>query len=263
MRNLWASYKDPIAIWTADISPIRNDLARVTQFLRQALEAGEENAVYTVQEAPLANYQRERDGPLAEFLEARFRATEELDLFHFASSRMLRLENGEFRVSARIAYYDLAGHLVEGEIEDFGLLLQSLRPADVGVSAGLMSHSQPVDIRGSRVDFRDSTRSTGTIRPNRLWLDFRIASDIWLPWVDGILEERYDPDRPYDNRPLAERHTPRLNRFLATVREATLAVGGTWTLDIDEVRRDRLRIIHDEGIRLDVLPPNGFMEYTP
>jgi hypothetical protein len=55
----------------------------------------------------------------------------------------------------------------------------------------------------------------------------------------------------FDNRELAERHTPRFNRFLAKVRAAALAVGGTWQLAEPEVLFGRyLDWLNDDGIRL-------------
>lgn len=58
-------------------------------------------------------------------------------------------------------------------------------------------------------------------------------------------------DRLMDNSALAARHTPRLNRFIQTLREALLELGGTWSFDLEETHYAYLPMIRDDGINLD------------
>jgi len=58
-----------------------------------------------------------------------------------------------------------------------------------------------------------------------------IRSDIWFPWVLGFLSESTSDQEWFDNRPLATRHTRRLNAFLTAARQATLDAGGDWELN--------------------------------
>jgi len=67
--------------------------------------------------------------------------------------------------------------------------------------------------------------------------------NLWFPRVTGLDvgdDGGRDPkvrhpargrDGLMDNSELAARHTPRLNRFIATLRDAILDLGGTWKLD--------------------------------
>lgn len=74
------------------------------------------------------------------------------------------------------------------------------------------------------------------------------------PWCDY--------KRFFDNRELASRHTPRLNRFLAEAKAAVIDAGGTWIPD-DHVRAMVLSPwIGPHGILLDgpvpeLLPPEA------
>jgi hypothetical protein len=52
-----------------------------------------------------------------------------------------------------------------------------------------------------------------------------------------------------DNSALAARHTPRLNRFIETLRDAILELGGTWG-EPDVHPSDR-PMVHRGGILLD------------
>jgi hypothetical protein len=64
-------------------------------------------------------------------------------------------------------------------------------------------------------------------------IDVDLRTDIWFPRILGILDGNAPlPPAPpsRDNTMLANGHTPRLNAFLADVREAARALGGTWRL---------------------------------
>ncbi|MCS6939328.1 MAG: hypothetical protein NZM94_08660, partial [Roseiflexus sp.] len=92
----------------------------------------------------------------------------------------------------------------------------------------------------------------------RIEVAFELYSDIWCPWVDGMIDEAYDSDKRFDNRALARVHTPRLNRVLAVARAATERLGGRWFLDRDpdNLRRDRAFMLSDAGVLVEAdLPP--------
>lgn len=92
------------------------------------------------------------------------------------------------------------------------------------------------------------------------WFDLTImtTTDLWWPrfFAEGA------PWNPIvDNRALAHRHTPRLNRFLATVRAEALRIGGTWETDpnpplpwLYDQLDDRLLIRLDGGAPPDAAP---------
>jgi hypothetical protein len=260
MRNLWVTQNEPMATWIAHLSPLRHEPQRLLDWLQTVLEAGEEYAVYMVREAPLANYEWDKNGSLPTYLEAQFHQTGNLDLFHFASSGLRQINQSRYRAFARLAYYDLDGCLVETDVDDTGMLLRYLRPDDVDVAAGLMSRCLPLSItNGSKINFRDSKDSIWDLKVDQIRIRFSIMSDIWLPWVRGFLEEVFDPERRYDNRSLALRHTPRLNRFLSLVSDKTLELGGSWELDSEDSRRNLSYMLGSSGIHLDVEPPGGII----
>lgn len=150
-------------------------------------------------------------------------------------------EAGRPRAVGRVAFFDREGIVTEAEVDDLGELLRNLRPEDVESGGFLMKHGPPVDLR---------------MYERRVVLEvaFALCSDIWLPWALGLLEDDYG-EGLYDNRPLAERHTPRLNAFLAAARAATEAAGGRWHLERDDTRPDVLAQVGAEGVRLDVERP--------
>lgn len=66
-------------------------------------------------------------------------------------------------------------------------------------------------------------------------LGIQLYTDIWLPQVVGGLEHTRNPGKYkhnevhlFDNRELANRHTPRLNSFLQSVKQLIEQRGGTW-----------------------------------
>lgn len=263
MRNLWIVQDKPRATWIADLSALSHEPSALVDWLRTVIGAGEENEVYTVRRAPQIGYDRAGNGALKEFLERIYSESRIVDLFDFAASGSRRIDGVWFQSSARVAYYDSNGLRVEADVDDLGELLANLRPADAPEAepAGLMVRRlPPLEILGAKVDYRNPQGSVWTYTPGRIRVAFRIFSDIWFPWVRGFLEQRVDVHRFYDNRPLAQCHAPRLNRFLALVSETTRACGGTWEID-EEDSRVMSWMLAETGIRLDVEPPGGVMEY--
>jgi hypothetical protein len=63
----------------------------------------------------------------------------------------------------------------------------------------------------------------------------------------------------FDNRELANRHTPRLNAFLGEVAAAARQVGGTFGVWPDETGIRAADWIDDESVLLDWEPPAGGM----
>jgi hypothetical protein len=96
--------------------------------------------------------------------------------------------------------------------------------------------------------------------PRPSWFEVSIltTTDLWWPrfFADGA------PWNPVvDNRALAHRHTPRLNRFLATVRAEALRIGGIWESDPDlslpwlyDQLDDQLLIRLGDGVPPDAAP---------
>jgi hypothetical protein len=258
MRNLWVTHDEGLAEWVADLSNLSSEGERLFEWLRIVLDAGQRHEVYIVREAPLVGYSSTEERSFTDLLEQRFKENGEVDIFHFASSGALTVGSSRFRTAARVAYYDLKGQLTESEEDDLGALLRRFRPEDEREAPNAMLWCPPIEAIGPLIDLQEPTRSIWRGKPGSVRIRFIIRSDIWYPWVIGFLEEEVNVRRRYDNRPLSLRHTPRLNAFLTIARQATLELGGAWELD-EERRWDFDGLLTEEGIDLDVEPPDGVM----
>lgn len=253
-RNHWVADKNALVTWQAELTHLREEPEALARWLRAIVRAGEDNEVYVVQEAPYLGYRRREHGEFLPFLESYMEREGVIDLFDAFTSG-LDSPRGEFRATARLCYYDRTGTLVEGDLHDLGSLLAELRPEDELQSGSAMSRMGGLHIWGLTLDLAGR-------KPLPRWIDihFQLLSDIWFPWVLGRLEEERDVDLWYENRELASRHTPRLNRFLAAVAEATEAVGGSFALDEEGLLKD---MVDDRGVLLDVAPPGSIVPEPP
>ncbi|MEX3788803.1 hypothetical protein [Paraburkholderia sp. BR14374] len=252
MKNLWVTQDEPIATWVADLSSVRSDAASLQKWLLDTLAFGETCDVYSVQEAPLLRYRRERDGPLVEYLSGKVLEEGVVDLFQFAASRFRQIEGSQFRTVALIAYFDMLGRLTSSYVADLGALLKTLRPADVPVAAGLTASCPALAIHGPRISFAYPEQSIWDLKADQVKIRFQIHSDVWFPWVRGFLDDSFDLERWRDNRALAQFHTGRLNRFLSFVCESTCRIGGSWDLDHDASKKSLNFMLEPKGILLDV-----------
>ena len=76
-------------------------------------------------------------------------------------------------------------------------------------------------------------------------------SDIWFPYVVGYLEDfpATSIASMHDNRQLAYRHTPPLNRLLKAIREITLATDLQWVLQ--QTHSEYIHMVSEVGISLE------------
>jgi hypothetical protein len=232
-KNIWVVNHDlQFASWDALFPKGKMlDPWELWPFLKGVLEIGEQEAVYwIVKVGVVRNLPRPAEGQSYAQLVEQY-LTEKRELLFFN-----QLDLG-YHVStpAKLAYYEEDGTLAEKEISDLGWLLRCSRPEKVEEKERYMSSDNPVTFSGAqRLDYED-----GTFRGAYLYI--YLHTDIWFPKVMGYLEdwgenERGIPigweNRPWqDNRELALRHTPRLNRFLARVKQLTLEYGGAWGID--------------------------------
>jgi hypothetical protein len=95
------------------------------------------------------------------------------------------------------------------------------------------------------------------------YVNIKLTSDIWFPVVKGFVEKKvgighiFGADKPavykrgFDNRELANRHTPRLNRFLSAIAAKVTEMGGEWSIREHEESEYREQMTLT-GIKLDV-----------
>lgn len=253
MSNSWTCDDHSLACWTADLTAARDHPEDLLAWQRAVLEDGERLEVYQVGEAPAAGYRRDESGFIADHLERLYVETGQVDLFAFGTDGMVPLDGSWLKVFARVAYFNRDGAVREAAVDDLGDLLRALRPQDLQLSDWLMKHVPPLDVARHATVPRPSNGQAhaGT----SLTVHFKLPSDIWLPWVSGILDDVHEAGVLQDNRALASRHTPRLNEFLSTAREATRACGGGWSMDPSQTGLDALSQVSEEGVLLDVARP--------
>jgi len=252
VTNAWTSDHDTLLCWIADLTPIKADANELLAWQRTVLEGGERLHVFRVLEAPAVDYERDRDGPFPLYLDDRCRSTGELDLFSFTRGGILPVDGRRLRATAKVAHFDAEGNIQETEVDDVGDLLQKLRPGDVDHGWIHMRHGPPLGIDPS---ISPPLTPEKLARARRIEVRFRLFSDIWMPWVVGSLEPP-GSDCPQDNRPLAARHTARLNAFLHAVSAATEACGGRWFFEHELTPAGPYYPVSDAGVDLNAPPPD-------
>ncbi|MDW8214022.1 MAG: hypothetical protein RMJ55_10725 [Roseiflexaceae bacterium] len=228
MPNRWVMDNDGMVRWVADLSPALSRPAALLDWFATVLEAAETEEIWQVREAASLGYAFAEHGPLAPFLARQYAQTGVIDLGDFTYF-------GPNRYLTRLAYFDDQDQVVEALVDDLGRLMLQLHPPEAEKEfLGLCYPGLPaLEIRGPLLDTRRPARSCNTLRGTEIRVYFQLYSDIWFPWVPGMIDEAYDLNKRFDNRALARVHTPRLNRVLAVARAATERLGGRWFLDRD------------------------------
>lgn len=208
-RNHWITFPNyRVIAWGAILPPPRGAPDAHVRFAKTVVDAGKRHGVWDAQRLPRPT---QFDATKTTF-DAYVRASVETD------GRIPLLEIGADRpgetlwTPGRVAFYR-DDHIVEEEVGNIGELLRTLRP---GRETAARS-AAPVTIQGVTQLVASTREATITIR---------LDTDIWFPRVIGLAEP--DAAESYDNRALAERHTPRLNAFIRDVRAITLEIGGRW-----------------------------------
>jgi hypothetical protein len=140
----------------------------------------------------------------------------------------------------RICYYDVDGEIVERYHDKLAETLLQLYDGDDS------RHFKEFANPNENIIRIDDTWLAHRIGQSGYKPSFRIMipSDIWFPHVSGDLERkswaRRNPHfrdiiyrKGFDNRELANLHTPRLNRFLAAIAEKVVEMGGEWSINED------------------------------
>jgi hypothetical protein len=191
-----------------------------------------------------------------QYLEQVLNETDRLIFFRQLSSSPGYLPEYRIIAPARLSYYDLDGELIDKEVDDVGELLQRLRPMPFESSEeeqySYNYSKKSYMAEGSAIFFYGNLRSKDWLPDSSTYLFINLYTDIWFPKVGGYLED----DSPYesrvfrDNRELALRHTPRLNRFLASVRDLTLEFDGIWKVDHPTYEEQYNEQFDENGIHL-------------
>ena len=193
-------------------------------------------------------YFREEHGDLIAFLRQRWAEQGGPELFG-------AMEGQE--VESEVAWFDDSGRLVDGTTSRLDRILVLDEPNTWSLE-GFKEPGPPTKLSGSSAqDIRTAQGGDWDI-PVRMQIS--LHSDIWFPWVHGISHPLHTRGRKFDNRILAQRHTPRLNAFLEAVGAAAEAAGGTLSLDWDHCGVPR-EAVTDRGVVLDVPVPEDPMTH--
>jgi hypothetical protein len=235
-----------VARWNIDF-PVGKLLDRweLWAYWKGILEAGEREAVYRVVETEEPyKYEASVDGAYVPYMEKLLQKTQEHVPQYFRHLRggPYRTQSGALITPARLAYYGLDGDLVEAEVADMGALLQQLRTDISEWDRDYMAHKRPLELYGNPGVVREG--EDGRPYTRQTYLTITLDTDIWFPKVRGFLHKRIADEtwegswyekRPsqewYDNSELASHHTPRFNRFMATVKQLTLEFSGQIVCD--------------------------------
>ena len=260
-RNYWATYRDSIAFWEGKLPPpAKLGVERVFEFARHILDTAEREQVMRVLGVPALPPAKNGDGDglsWFEFFRARFEREGRLNLFPGYPSIPQRFGGGRLRLPARLAYYQ-GDRIVEEDVEDVGILENSVVTGRGGDPHGIRS-TLPIVLGGDAPE--EDGEAPGRPPTRELPIYVALYTDIWFPRVIGLDvgdDAGRDPgvrhpargrDGLMDNSALSARHTPRLNRFIETLRDSVLELGGTWATP--EADPSYTPMVHGGGILLD------------
>jgi hypothetical protein len=230
MRNFWIQTETEHATWLADITTLIGEPARLLELVEHISALGVEHQVFVTEPSLRAEPRRAWESA------------------HVVDCNLGR--GG--RVPAKLAWYDERDQLTEGFVEDLGELLRTLEPVPGSITDGSMERGlSPIEISGYEIEYVGEPPSSRLSTEYPRTIGFSLFSDIWFPFVSGAAHPWYDGKRYFDNRELASRHTPRLNRFLAETKAAVIEAGGTWATD--DYARSKLSVpwLGPHGILLD------------
>jgi hypothetical protein len=246
-RNYWTTYKRPFAGWQAVIPATAEpeDTERLLQFCKQVLIAGEQEKVYRlVRESHDTNDSPNLIDLYIEYLRQRHTDPR---FFNFGYIHEFEAFCGfGVKQTTLVCHYDLENKLASSEISNVVELLSRVRP---DLDANLFAPEwKPLDIWGYK--HVPSASSTFFIE---------LQSNIWFPRVEGYDEDWFEDGeiKLYDNYAIALCHTPRLNMFLAEVRQAALEMGGSFGISglydggAYNMNPLYIQVVNENGINLD------------
>jgi hypothetical protein len=158
----------------------------------------------------------------------------------------------------RICYYDINGDIVERHQDKLGETLRQLHDGnDIRIFKEFANANENIIC----IDDEWLMHRIG-LSNYEPYFEIELPTDIWFPQVSGELERKsWARGNPhfmdifyrggFDNRELANLHTPRLNRFLVAIAEKVVEMGGEWTMNEDTLDM-YCKMMTSTGIRLDV-----------
>lgn len=241
-RNHWAAYRNTLLQWRACVPIHFDEPGALVEWTKAIAILARDLGIAEFRPDQAAGWWSIDD--VNAHLERRLAEESVVDAFGFSA--------GHLRTRSTVAFHAEHG-IVERPVDDVGALLRELRAPVSEEHEGIFRSRAPLAIGGHAIDFRpDATQMAARTLPETS-VAFELDTDLWLPWVRGQLDG--ERDELYDNRELAARHTPRLNRFLDEVRRMSLDRGGRWQF-MNFPNTAELNAMADaDGIRLIDTPP--------
>jgi hypothetical protein len=158
------------------------------------------------------------------------------------------------RIQTKLCYYNLQSE-IEEEFCDILSLAEKLMPGayssleDFASAVGILygnciKWSNEDELEAKNKEFPDTDFIENGKRYSAFDLSISLHTNIWFSWVRGPHEWGLINDEWviikegewYDNRELANRHTPRFNEFIQQVKKLTLEMGGIWEIDLTDTK---------------------------
>jgi hypothetical protein len=241
MRNYWVQKDDDsFYSWNFTIDPSNVSIQAISDlaiFVNDVLEQ-EKLLVIDAFDDPRGQYQyrRAEHGSMASFCKHLF---DKNGLIQFPNGD-LDLRTNINAMTTTLAYYNANDKLVEKPVQDLGILLRDLEPVPGAILKHLRRRGYP-PLRAS-----GSTTMLSDIHSRQVvGFSLDTFSNIWAPYIWRSSHPWRNREMYFDNRPLAYRHTTRLNRVLSKFADMATELGGTWALI------EAGPFAHDRGINLE------------
>lgn len=240
--NRWWIYKNNIAKWKLRIHTLPNgrDMLALCK-----------NLVVAAYETEIGLFSRPDRTPMScddvvTYLEEHYLNSQIVDFFNFSL--------GHMRTRSKIAYAE-DGEIADIVIADLKELMLRDRAEDQLRHIPRVPR-EALTIFGFQLEYGPGPRHFDPDKLPSIDVDVSTSSDIWLPWVP-IYDDMGSNIAYYDNRPLASRHSTRLNRFLAEALRLCGSGGELSCLNMaEEPWIDPM--IGPEGVRMIEAPPPVF-----
>jgi hypothetical protein len=174
----------------------------------------------------------------------------------------------KFLGDTRVSYYDLDGQITERYVHKLGDFLQQYHKGREERLWKLYAPSHEFSIRFEDFflvrNLDDLVSQKSYYANNKAYLEIILTSNIWFPQVPGFFERKHPEsvrpwiygryvhyEKKFDNQELANKHTPRLNRFIAAIADKVREMGGEWTIN-PEIKDSYREMMTLTGIKLDV-----------
>ena len=239
MENFWVLSEHPFVTWHADVTSILDEPETLVELTCEILNAGRESDLVAPVEVSDLGFTRRGAEDLTKLVRQRWKDDGVVELFKAMETA---------RVEARLSWFDRDDRIVEASTADLATVLALAQPVPGAIPRSLMAPGySPVAFSGWRLHYSDH-RILVTTPIHRATFGCALHSDIWFPYVLGHAHPKGDLEHWFDNRQLAERHTPRLNAFVERCAALVEKAGARWYVEPSESDRTVAQFVHSRGI---------------